>query len=174
MERKLEILILEDSADDAKLIERALRSGGQEFRAQRVETRDDFLRALTEQQPDAILADCKLPQFDGRTALKLAAEHRPQVPVIIVTGTITDEVAVELLHEGAQDYVLKDRLSRLASAVRRAIERVRVLEEKRRDERELRQQLDELRRFQRLTVDRELRMQELESENARLRAQAGK
>jgi len=119
---KLEILILEDVDDDAKLVERALRSGGLEFSALRVETREDFLHALVEIRPDVILADCRLPYFDGRTALKLARERLPATPVIIVTGTMVDEAAVELLREGAADYILKDRLSRLAPAVRRALD----------------------------------------------------
>jgi|SRR5579859_457597 len=122
MERKLEVLILEDVDDDAKLIERALRAGGIDFSAQRVETREDFLRALTEQRPDLIIADFKLPRFDGRSALKMAGELLPQTPVIVVTGTVHDEVAVELLREGASDYILKDRLSRLAPAVLRALD----------------------------------------------------
>ena len=126
MERKLEVLLLEDNADHARLIERALRAGGIEFSARRVETRADFLRVLEEQRPDVILADFKLPRFDGRSALKLASERLPETPVIIVTGTMVDEAAVELLREGAADYILKDRLSRLAPAVRRAIDEAGV------------------------------------------------
>jgi PAS domain S-box-containing protein len=118
----LSILILEDVEGDAKLIERALRDGGIEFSAQRVETREDFLRALEEQRPDLILADYKLPHFDGRTALKLAGERLPGTPVIIVTGALVDDDAVGMLREGAADYILKDRLSRLAPAVRRALD----------------------------------------------------
>jgi len=122
MQRKLEILMLEDVECDAMLVERALRSGGIDFRVRRVETREDFLHALADQHPDVILADCKLPHFDGRTALRLASEIRPQAPVIIVTGTLLDEAAVEPPREGAVDDVLKDRLSRLAPAVRNALE----------------------------------------------------
>src|SRR6185436_1668902 len=118
---KLAVLILEDVEGDAKLMERALRAGGIEFSAQRVETREAFLGALEQQRPDLILADYKLPHFDGRSALKLAKEHLPDVPVIIVTGALVDNDAVELLREGAADYILKDRLSRLAPAVRRAL-----------------------------------------------------
>jgi PAS domain S-box-containing protein len=126
MDRALEILILEDVEDDARLVEHALRAGGIEFSARRVEAREDFLRALEEQRPDVILADFKLPHFDGRAALKLAGERLPQAPVIIVTGTMNDEVAVELLKQGAADYILKDRLSRLGPAVRRALEEARA------------------------------------------------
>ena len=127
----LAILILEDDESDAMLVERALRAGGIEFSAQRVETREDFLGALEAQRPDVILADFKLPHFDGRTALKLAHERLPHTPVIIVTGTMVDDEAVELLREGAADYVLKDRLSRLAIAVRRAIDDAKLKAERR-------------------------------------------
>jgi len=119
---KLSVLILEDVEGDAKLMERALRAGGIEFSAQRVETREAFLGALEQQRPDLILADYKLPHFDGRSALKLAKARLPDVPVIIVTGALVDNDAVELLREGAADYILKDRLSRLAPAARRALE----------------------------------------------------
>lgn len=118
---KLEILFLEDQENDAKLIEHALREGGIAFTARRVDTRDEFLRALKQQAPDVILADCKLPHFDGREALKLARERLPATPVIMVTGALGDEDAVALLHEGAADYILKDRLSRLAPAVSRVL-----------------------------------------------------
>lgn len=121
MEHKLEILLLEDTEDDARLVERALRTGGIEFSARRVESREAFLDALQEKTPDLILADFKLPHFDGRQALKLAREVVPQTPVILVTGTMLDEDAVDLLREGAADYILKDRLSRLVPAVQRAI-----------------------------------------------------
>ena len=127
---KLSVLILEDVEGDAKLAVRALRAGGIEFSAQRVETREEFLRALGE-QPDLILADYKLPHFDGRTALKLALERLPDVPVIIVTGALGDNDAVELLREGASDYILKDRLSRLAPAARRALADARLKAERR-------------------------------------------
>ena len=135
---KLSILILEDVEGDAKLIVRALDADGIEFSAQRVETREDFLRALNEVHPDVILADYRLPHFDGRSALKLARERLPLVPVIIVTGALVDDDAVELLREGASDYILKDRLSRLAPAVRRAIEDARTKARRQEDERRYR------------------------------------
>jgi PAS domain S-box-containing protein len=123
---KLSILILEDVEGDAKLMARALATEGIEFSTRRVETREDFLRALKEAYPDVILADYRLPYFDGRSALKLARERLPLVPVIIVTGALVDDDAVELLREGAADYILKDRLSRLAPAVRRALDDARM------------------------------------------------
>ncbi len=121
MKARLDVVILEDVASDAKLTERALRTAGIAFDARHVGSRVEFLRALQDRQPDVILADFNLPDLDGLSALKLARERHPETPVIIVTGTLADEAAVELLREGAQDYILKDRLSRLAPAVRRAL-----------------------------------------------------
>jgi PAS domain S-box-containing protein len=125
MEAPLRILILEDSLDDASLIERALRDAGVVYSAKRVATREDFARGLHEWSPDLILSDYRLPHFDGLAALKLAREALPGTPTIIVSGTLSDEAAVGLLREGACDYVLKDRLSRLGAAVRRAIDAAR-------------------------------------------------
>jgi PAS domain S-box-containing protein len=118
----LVILILEDNADDAALMKQALHAGGLAFSAVCVQTRDEFVHALETERPQVILADYRLPNFDGLSAIKLAAELLPQVPVIIVTGVMNDESAVQLLREGAVDYILKDRLSRLAAAVRRALQ----------------------------------------------------
>ena len=121
MDQPISILLLEDSDSDAKLMTRVLRKDGIEFTARVVQSRDDFVAAIEQQPPDLILSDFRLPAFDGRSALKLAAQRLPDVPFIVVSGTLPDMDAVELLGEGAVDYVLKDRLSRLGPAVRRAM-----------------------------------------------------
>lgn len=118
---ELHVLMVEDSPEDAELNAVELSDAGLRFVSRRVQTRDDFLRALDEFHPDIILSDHRLPAFDGREALRLARAHCPDVPVIMVTGALGDEVAVELLRAGARDYVLKDRLARLPSAVLRAL-----------------------------------------------------
>ena len=123
---KLRVLLLEDSVTDAQLVEDALREAGMNPAARRVQTREAFVQGLGEFKPDVILADYTLPAFDGLKALRLAKEICPQTPLIMVTGTLGDDVAVGLLREGARDYILKDRLSRLAPAVRRALEEARV------------------------------------------------
>jgi PAS domain S-box-containing protein len=121
VDRALNILSLDDSEGDVKLLERALRVGDISFALRRVETREDFCGALGQEKLDVIFLDYKLPHFDGLAALRLAKQMRPEVPVIIVTGTISDELAVEFLQEGAADYIIKDRRSRLPVAVRRVI-----------------------------------------------------
>lgn len=120
----LRILSLEDSELDAELIERELRSGGVDFVSRRVQTGNDFEREIAEFQPEFILADYMLPTFDGAQALALAQARCPEVPVIIISGAVGEETAVELLKNGATDFVLKDRLGRLVPAVQRALREV--------------------------------------------------
>ena len=123
-EAPLRVLMLEDEPDHARIIEHELRKAGLEISARRVETREAFIGALDGFDPHVILVDYKLPSFDGLSAVKIAKERRPDTPAIVVTGSIGEERAAELLREGARDYVLKDRLTRLAPAVRRALEEV--------------------------------------------------
>ena len=119
--RELRVLMLEDTPTDAELAEYQLRKAGIAFTSLRVETRDAFLHALEEFHPDIILSDYKLPDFNGMAALELVQRDHPEVPVVMVTGALSDIEAVELIHAGAKDYVLKDRLARLAPAVQRAL-----------------------------------------------------
>ena len=118
---ELRVLMLEDTPTDAELIERELRKAGIAFTSKCVETRDAFVRALEEFHPDIVLSDYKLPDFDGLAALEIVQRDHPEVPVVMVTGALTDIKAVELIHAGAKDYVLKDRLARLAPAIQRAL-----------------------------------------------------
>lgn len=117
----LRILHLEDNLFDGALVKRTLERSGFMCEFVRVEGRPEFERALAAQW-DAILADFALPDFDGMSALAMAAERCPAVPFVFVSGAIGEETAVEALKRGATDYVLKDNLGRLAPAVRRAVE----------------------------------------------------
>ena len=120
----LRILMLEDVTSDAELVEYELRRAKIDFDARRVQTRAEFEKGLASYQPALILADYSLPLFDGSTALAIARQLCPQVPFIFVSGAIGEERAIEALRSGATDYVLKDRLSRLVPAVRRALQEV--------------------------------------------------
>src|SRR6185295_3404675 len=135
----IRILHLEDNPADAELMQFMLAREGIDCAIRRVETRADFERALAEDQFDLIISDYTLPSFDGRSALEIARQKYPQVPFIFVSGTIGEEAAVESLKEGAVDYVLKDRTSRLVASVRRAIREARERAERQRIEEELRQ-----------------------------------
>jgi two-component system, cell cycle sensor histidine kinase and response regulator CckA len=139
MNEPLRLLFLEDSADDHRLEEEALRKAGVHFTSQRVELREDYVRAITDYRPDVILADYTLPQIDGPTALSLALEKCPDTPFIFVSGTIGEDRAVESLRMGASDYVVKDRLAGLAARVLRALREAKIRIERRHLEAELRQ-----------------------------------
>ncbi|MCL5238246.1 MAG: ATP-binding protein [Nitrospirae bacterium] len=139
MERGLRILILEDAPADAEMIERELQKAGIAFSSRRVETREDFVKGLDELIPDLILADQKLPAFDGLSALKIVKERCPDVPFVFVTGSMGEEWTVETLKKGATDYIIKDRLYRLAPVVQRALKEAEEQKERRRLENELKE-----------------------------------
>lgn len=117
--------MLEDSALDAELISAQLQRAGLEFEAERLWTRNAFIEALDSRRFDVILADHVLPGFDGDAALALARERVPQTPFIFVSGTLTEELAVQALTRGARDYVVKQRLQRLPDAIRRTQQEAR-------------------------------------------------
>ena len=119
------ILILEDEAWDAELAQRLLTSASLDYTAVVVDTRTAFTDQLTEFRPDLILSDYSLPGFSGADALRIARQQCPQVPVIIWSGVLGDEAAVDLIKQGATDYILKDRPARLPSAVERALDEAR-------------------------------------------------
>lgn len=121
MDQQLRILILEDRKEDAKLIERELRKGGLCVELQVVQTEEAFVEAMEGFRPDLILADYRLPSFDGMTALSMSRKNCPEIPFIFVSGTIGEDRAIETLRIGATDYVLKNRLSRLVPVVKRAL-----------------------------------------------------
>src|SRR5438093_868441 len=145
MKNDLHILLLEDNPIDAELIDHALSAGGFVFAARRVEKKADFLQELEKRPLDVILSDYALPSFDGLTALAIAREKCPDVPFIFVTGTMGEEVAIETLKNGATDYILKSRLSRLGPAVRRALREAGERAERKRAEEQLLESHEQLR-----------------------------
>ncbi len=132
MNNPIHILILEDRSADAELMLREIKRVGIEFTFKRVWLEIDFLDELRQNPPDLILADYALPSYNGLSALKLAAKERPDTPYILVSGGLGEEIAIEALHHGVTDYVLKQRLARLGPAVTRALR-----ERERADERKL-------------------------------------
>ncbi|KAG0950844.1 hypothetical protein G6F31_013726 [Rhizopus arrhizus] len=117
--------MLEDSALDAELITAQLQRAGLDFEVERVGSRNTFIEAIDQRGFDVILADHVLPGFDGDAALALARERIPHTPFIFVSGTLTEELAVQALTRGARDYVVKQRLQRLPDAIRRAQQEAR-------------------------------------------------
>ena len=121
MKEEIKILILEDVAFDAELIEYELRREGIKFLSKRVETKESFISELEKLRPDLILADHSLPKFDGLSALKIANDECPYIPFLFVSGKIGEEFAVNALKEGATDYIFKNNLSKLVPAIQRAL-----------------------------------------------------
>jgi len=132
MKSPLRILHLEDDPNDAALVQATLEADGITCATTCVQSRDDFVAALEHGGIDLILSDFTLPAFDGLSALKIAHAGWPDLPVIMVSGTLGEERAVDSLKSGATDYVLKEHLARLAPAVRRAMLEVETRAENKR------------------------------------------
>jgi PAS domain S-box-containing protein len=135
----LRILHLEDNPADADLVRSLLQDDGIECEIVRVESQEQFRDALHEPSFDLILSDYTLPSFDGISALAIARVQCPDVPFILLSGTLGEEIAVESLKKGATDYVVKDRMQRLSASIERAIRESRNRIERRRIEEDWRQ-----------------------------------
>lgn len=146
----LRILQLEDNPVDAELISTTLIEGDIPCQSQRVDTRQAFVTALKEGRMDLILADYSIPGFDGMTALALARQHCPDVPFLFVSATIGEELAIDAMHQGAIDYVLKQRLGRLVPSVLRALRELDHRAERKRAEEALRQSEKQFRQSQKM------------------------
>jgi signal transduction histidine kinase len=139
MKSPIHILHLEDNPDDAELIQSALAGEGVDCETVRVESRSDYITALEQGHWDLILSDNTLPSYNGLSALADARAKCPDVPFVFVSGTLGEEVAIESLKLGATDYVLKQRLSRLTPALRRALREVEERAQRKQLEHQLRQ-----------------------------------
>lgn len=119
--RAIRVLLLEDDDDDAELVEAQLVEGGLRCEIERVESRPTFRTALVRGDVDLVIADYSLPRFDAVAALDLVQQLRPDIPVVLLSGVIAEDLAIESLKLGATDYVLKQRLDRLVPVVLRAL-----------------------------------------------------
>jgi response regulator RpfG family c-di-GMP phosphodiesterase len=144
--KNLNLLILEDNPADAELAVRELGKKGFVVKWSLVET-EEALREALNQRPEVILADYNLPSFDGLSALKIKQEIVPEIPLVIISGSIGEEFAVECIKAGATDYVLKDKLFRLGPVVRRALKEAQVYRERKQTEGKLRQSYKKLRKM---------------------------
>ena len=137
MTEALKILILEDSPYDAEEIMRRLELGAKFDCGFRLAMdKATFLQALDEFCPSVILSDHSLPQFDSKEALTIARQRYPEIPFIMVTGTISEEFAIDMIKAGVDDYILKDRMTRLPAAIIASVDKRRLEAEKRRLEKE--------------------------------------
>jgi PAS domain S-box-containing protein len=135
--RPLQILVVEDSENDALLLQLAIERSGARCVCRRVETVEEMTAALEAQDWDAIIADYVMPKFDGLAALAVVKERGLDVPFIIVSGHINETTAVAAMKAGAHDYVMKDKLARLAPAIAREIRDAEVRRERRASEKKL-------------------------------------
>jgi PAS domain S-box-containing protein len=140
----LRVLIAEDNPTDAELVLRELRRSGFDPEWHRVDTEAEYLDRL-HTGLDIILSDYEMPQFGGTRALELLQKNGMDVPFIIISGTIGEDTAVAAIKQGAADYLLKDRLTRLGPAVSQALEQARLRRERRQTEESLRQSEAEFR-----------------------------
>ena len=142
----LRVLLLEDNPMDSELTLQELRKGGFNVSADTASNAEEFMRQVKANQYHIVLADYTLPQWTGMDALHLLRGQSLDTPLILVTGSLGEEKAVECLKQGATDYVLKDRISRLPLAVRRALEEKRLRQEHREAEADLARKVKELAR----------------------------
>ncbi|RYZ32703.1 MAG: response regulator, partial [Sphingobacteriales bacterium] len=133
MGRMLNILMVEDNAMDAELIRRILVKDFPDLMFSMCTNGKEFARLLESFSPDVILCDNSLPEFSSSEALAMAKTQAPYTPFILVTGTVSEEYAAEIIRSGADDYILKDRLARLPAAVESAPTEVRSLREAERE-----------------------------------------
>jgi diguanylate cyclase (GGDEF)-like protein/PAS domain S-box-containing protein len=129
MAKQLRLLIVENSENDAYLIKRELNRGGYEVALTRVETKAAFRSALEQEPWDLIISNYNLPGFDGITALKIVKDKGLDIPFILVSGAMVEEIAVDAMKIGAQDFIKKDNLSKLVPAVERELREAHLLRE---------------------------------------------
>lgn len=141
----IKILHLEDDEQDAVLVHEKLKSELNSCKIKRVESKDEFVKALKKEKYNLIISDFALPNFSGLDALALAKELAPETPYIYVSGHIGEDRAIEALKNGATDYVLKDKPAKLIPAIQRALKEFEEKEERRRIERELKESEEKFR-----------------------------
>lgn len=149
----LRILMLEDDVNDAEIIQRLLQKDMLSCAFSLAMTKEAFLGALNHFQPDIILADNSVPQFDAKDALQIVRQRSEDIPFILVTGTVSEEFAAGIIKAGADDYVLKDRLQRLPSAIETAIKQHRVKKEKQEAMESIRRSNERFQTISRVTKD---------------------
>jgi len=149
----LRVLMVDDSAPDLALNERALRDLGRRVRTCAVASEAGLRAALADFHPDVILSDFSMPGFSGQEALQIARELAPEIPFIFVSGTIGEELAIDAMQRGAADYVLKDNLRRLRPAIERALGAAEQVRERRRMQRALAQSEERYRALVETTED---------------------
>ncbi len=145
--RKIRVLVVEDSASDSELVLHALKQGGFAGKSEVVQTAAEFTDRIRTNKYDIVLADYRLPGWNGMETVTILRQEDLDIPVVLVSGAMGDLKAVECIKQGAADYVLKENLARLPQSVQRAIEEKELREENRRTQEELARSNRDLEQF---------------------------
>jgi signal transduction histidine kinase len=140
-----QILFLEDNPDDVELMEQELKEAGMQFTSHRVDNKNQFIKDAIDFQPDIVLADYSLSMFNGMQAFRMMKENGIAVPFILVTGVLSEKLALDCLKEGVDDFILKSSFKRLPSAIISAIRKKELEDEQTRMSDELKKSHEELR-----------------------------
>ncbi len=151
--KRLQVLIVEDSEEDTLLLVHELGKGGYEIQWERVETSQEMERALDNREWDVVISDYMMPRFSGPESLKLFKNRSVDIPFIIISGEISDQKAVELLRNGAQDFIRKDNFARLLPAVERELSEAAIRQKERESENALRKSRELLNNFMNSATD---------------------
>jgi FixJ family two-component response regulator len=164
MNQKLRVLIVEDSEDDAILIARILKKGGCNPDYLRVDTARAMTAALSSREWDVIISDYSMPNFDGLKALRIMQDMGMDLPFIVVSGVIGENVAVAAMRAGAHDYLLKDNLKRLVPAVQREVREAEERRRRREAEKALTTSMQELRKQEEALKEKSIALKEVLSQ----------
>jgi len=134
----LRVLFVEDQEDDMLLVISALEKEGFEIDPTRVETEKGMREALSNSLWDVVIADYSMPSFSGEEALKIYNEFKPDIPFFLVSGSVGEEIAVQMMRDGASDYIMKDNLTKIPQAVKRELNEFSTRRKKKEIEEELR------------------------------------
>ncbi len=144
MGESIRVLMVEDSEYDAFLILRELKKGGFEPITERVETAETMSKALQMKEWDIVISDYVMPQFSGLDVLKILKEAKKEIPCIIVSGKMGEDIAVDVMKAGADDYILKDNLKRLVPSIKKELKESEIRRERKRMEESLKRSQEEI------------------------------
>jgi len=144
--KKIKILFVEDLPEDAEIARRAIKREIKNFSDTTVETKEEFIKALSNFKPDVIVSDYSMPVFNGLTALKITRSRKEFIPFILFTGSVNEQTAVKCMKEGADDYIIKDNITRLPFAVKEALQKKRSFLVQEKQNIELQEKTDELKK----------------------------
>lgn len=174
MEKEINFIIVEDNVSDALLIERELKKNWQECTITKINHKNKLSEVMKRGDIDVVVCDYMFSDFTGLDVLNMFRECCPKVLVYIVSGVIKEKDSSEIIEAGAKDFILKENLSRLISAIKRDLKELDKLRKHEESEKELKEKQEELQKFNSYMVNREMRIIELKKEVNALAKELGK